>query len=238
MNIKQSIMLTFSLFSLFSCFRGRSITGSGNIVKEKRAAGNFTGVSVSGIVPVEVKNGPVSEITVEADDNLLKYISTEVEGNVLKIRMKEFRDFRNCTFKVYVTTPTLNSLSCSGAGSVTSMGVLKDEKEIKLRLSGAGSINIDVDAPTIDASASGAGKMILTGRTKNYIADVSGASSINSFDLFSENANVEVSGASSVKVHASVKLKASASGAGDIIYRGAAVVESSASTAGKISKEQ
>ncbi len=186
---------------------------------------------------VEVKNGPVTEVTVEADDNLVKYIYTEVEGDVLKIRMKNFNNIRNCTHKVYVTTPVANSLSSSGAGSITSMGVLKDEKEITLSSSGAGSINVEVDAPAVDATASGVGNMTLTGRTRNFGADLSGAGSINGFDLLSENANVEVSGVGNIKVHASVKLKATVSGAGDITYRGAAAVESSVSGVGKLIKE-
>jgi hypothetical protein len=237
MNMKQIFILLFAAVTLFSCFRGRTITGSGNVISEKRKMGSFSAISASGIVPVEVKNGPVTEVRVEADDNLIKYIYTEVEGDVLKIRTKNFSNFRNCTYKVYVTTPVLNSLSSSGAGSITSMGVLKDEKEITLSSSGAGNITVDVDVPAVDATASGAGNMTLTGRTKNLVADLSGASSINSFDLLSENANVEVSGAGNVKVHASVKLKASVSGAGDIIYRGAAVVESSVSGVGKVTKE-
>jgi hypothetical protein len=235
--MKQIFILLFAAVTLFSCFRGRTITGSGNVITEKRLEGNFSGINASGVIPVEVKNGPVTEVTVEADDNLVKYIYTEVEGDVLKIRMKDFRNLRNCTFKVYVTTPVLNMVSSSGAGSITSMGVLKDEKEITLSSSGAANINVDVDVPGVDATVSGAGKMTVTGRTKNFVADVSGASSINSFDLLSENANVEVSGAGNAKVHASVKLKASVSGAGDIKYRGGAAVETSVSGAGKVTKE-
>jgi hypothetical protein len=236
--MKQIFILLFTAVTLFSCFRGRTITGSGNVITEKRQKGNFSGVSASGVIPVEVKNGPVTEVRVEADDNLVKYIYTEVEGDVLKIRMKDFSNFRNCTFKVYVTTPVLNMLSSAGAGNITSTGVLKDEKEITLSSSGAGNITVDVDVPAVDATASGAGNITLTGRTKNFVADLSGASSINSFDLLSENANVEVSGAGNANVHASVKLKASVSGAGDITYRGAAAVESSVSGAGKVKKDQ
>jgi Putative auto-transporter adhesin, head GIN domain len=237
MNIKQSVILSLATVTLFSCFRGRTITGSGNVISEKRVMGNFTGVSASGIIPVEVKNGPVTEVRVEADDNLLKYIYTEVDGGTLKISTKNFSNFKNCTYKVYVTTPVLNLLSSSGAGSITSTGVLKDEKSISLSSSGAGMINAGVDAPSVDADVSGAGEITISGRTKNYIVELSGAGSINSYDLLSENAEAEVSGVGNIKLHASVKLKASVSGAGDIKYRGDAAVETSVSGAGKVTKE-
>jgi Putative auto-transporter adhesin, head GIN domain len=237
MNMKQIFILLFAAVTLFSCFRGRTITGSGNIITEKRQEGNFSGISTSGVMPVEVRNGPVSEVTVEADDNLVKYIYTEVEGDVLKIRMKSFTNIRNCTFKVYVTSPVINRLSSSGAGNITAEGVLKDAKSISLSSSGVGSITADVDAPAIDADVSGAGNITLSGRTKNFTAGVSGAGSISSFNLLSENADADVSGVGHINLHASVKLKASVSGAGNVKYHGAAAVESSVSGAGKVTKE-
>jgi Putative auto-transporter adhesin, head GIN domain len=237
MNIKQNLVLLCAAVTLFSCFRGRTITGSGNIITEKRQERNFSGISVSGVLPVEIKNGPVTEIVVEADDNLIKHIYTVVEGDVLKIRMKDFRNFRNCTFKVYVTTPVLNRLSSSGAGNITAEGVLKDEKSISLSSSGVGRITAEVDAPEIEASVSGSGNIILSGRTKNYTARLSGAGNIKSFSLLTENADVDISGVGQIEIHASVRLKANVSGAGNVKYRGAPAVESSVSGVGKITKE-
>jgi Putative auto-transporter adhesin, head GIN domain len=238
MNIKQSIMMTFAVFSLFSCFRWKTITGSGNIVTEKRELGTFSGVSASGIASVEVKNGPVASVTVEADDNLLPYIDTDVKGGILRVRMKSFSNLKNCTYKVYVTAPAFNKITSSGAANITSNDVIKNETAVSLSSSGAGSMNLSLDAPEVDASSSGAGNTILKGRTRNFSADLSGAGTINSFELLSENATVEVSGAGDIKVHASVKLKAKASGAGGVTYRGAAVVEQKTSGAGNVQKEQ
>jgi Putative auto-transporter adhesin, head GIN domain len=237
MNKKQSFLLLFAALSLFSCFRGPAITGSGNIVTEKRQTSNFTGVAVSGFVPVEVKNGDATEVVVEADDNLIKYIYTEVKNNVLHIRVKHFRNIRNCTYKVYVTAPRFSSISSSGVSSITSDGVLRSNEAISFSSSGAGSIEAEVDAPEVDADMSGVGSIRLSGRTRSYSAVVSGAGSINSFDLLSENARADVSGVGHIKLHASVKLKATVSGVGNIHYRGSATVESSESGVGKVIKE-
>jgi Putative auto-transporter adhesin, head GIN domain len=237
MNIKFNFMLLFAVVTLFSCFRGKSITGSGNIVTENRSIGNFSGISADGVMPVEIKNGPATLVTVEADDNMIKYIYTELEGDVLKIRMKKFKSYRNCTFKVYVTTPVLKSLTSSGAGSITAEGILKDEKLISLSSSGLGRITAEVDAPAIEASVSGAGNITISGRTKNYTARLSGAGNIKSFNLLSENAEVGISGVGHIEIHASVKLKANVSGAGNVKYRGTAAVESTVSGVGKVTKE-
>ncbi len=237
MNIKQNLMLLFAAVTLFSCFRNRTITGSGNIKKEKRQTGSFTGIDVESVVDVEVRNGPVAEVVVEADDNLVPYIYTEVKGDNLVISIRKMNSFRNCTFKVYVTAPEVESISNSGTGTVTTDGVLKNSNSISLSSSGAGNMDVNVDAPSVDADVSGAGKIVIQGRTKNYKAELSGAGSISSYDLLSEKAEAEVSGVGNIKLHASVSLKATVSGAGDIRYRGDAAVESSISGVGKVTKE-
>jgi Putative auto-transporter adhesin, head GIN domain len=237
MNKKQLFVLLFAALSLFSCFRGRAIRGSGNVTTEKRQTASFTGVNSESIVSVEVRNGPTAEVVVEADDNLQPYIYTEVKGDELVIGVRRFHSFENCTFKVYVTAPRLQNISTSGAGSVTSNGVLKDDKSISISSSGVGSITAEVDAPAVDADVSGVGTIKLSGRSKNYTASVSGAGSIESFDMLSENADADVSGVGHINLHASVKLDASVSGAGDIRYRGAAAVQTSVSGVGKVTKE-
>jgi hypothetical protein len=237
MKMKFSFMLLLAAVTLFSCFRGRRITGSGNVVTEKRGTGSFTGIHTEGVMPVEIKNGSPAEVIVEADDNLVKYINTEVEDGILRIKMKKYTNLVNCTFKVYVTAPVINSLSSSGAGNITAIGVLKDDKSIAVSSSGVGSITAELDAPQIEARVSGVGNITLTGRTKNYTAKVSGAGNIKSFDLLSENADTDISGVGHIEVHASVKLKANVSGAGNVKYRGAAAVESNVSGVGKVTKE-
>jgi hypothetical protein len=237
MNIKQSIMLTFSALSLFSCFRGKIFTGSGNVVTEKRQTASFTGVHGDGVVAIEIKNGPVAEVVVEADDNLMKYINTEVKGNELVIGIRDLNSFSNCTFKVYVTVPRLESISSSGTGNITSNGVLLGDKPISISASGVGNITAEVDAPEVSVEVSGVGAVTLGGRTKNYRASVVGNGSINSFNLLTENAEAELSGVGQIKLHASVKLKASITGTGNIKYRGNAVVEPSVNGTGSITKE-
>jgi hypothetical protein len=222
------------LGSLSSC---QQINGSGNIVTEKRQTGDFKGVSAGGGFEVEVKNGPAKEVQVEADDNIMQYIKTEVDGNVLKIDIKDGVHINNAHLKVYVTAPEITSLKSSGACDIKITGGLKSGDHIKLDVSGAGSISGAVDAPEVSADISGAGNVTITGRTRNYTAHVSGSGNLKSGDLQTETTDVHVSGAGNAWVHASVKLKANASGAGNIHYKGGAQVEQHTSGAGNVMKE-
>ncbi len=235
MNKKSFIVSLLAVISLSAC---RHIRGSGNIITQSREVANFTALSIKGIVPVEVKNGPDWAVEVEADDNVLPYIKTDVEGNTLVIDMRRMRSFTNVHMKVFVTAPSLTKISCSGVASVTGNGVLKSTDKIELRTSGVGSITAEVDAPEIRAATSGVGGITLLGRCRGLDLNVSGVGSIKAYDLLAEDADANVSGVGSIKVYASVKLKANVSGAGSIRYRGAATATSSVSGVGSVRKDE
>ena len=77
----------------------------------------------------------------------------------------------------------------------------------------------------------------LTGETKDFNVDGSGAQSIKCFELMAENAHVEMSGAGDAEVFASVKLDVHvASGASDVKYKGNATVSQNVSGAGSVKK--
>ena len=229
--MKQSLFFLLTFFVLSSC---HFTTGSGNIVSEKKSTGEFTGISVSGGIDVELKTGPVTSVTIEADDNVIKHIETKVVDGVLKIRTRDLHNTSNVHMKVYITAPAITKIEGSGGGDIVVKNILKSDSKLSFDLSGGGSITASIDAPEVDTDISGGGSMNLTGRTKSYEAEVSGGGELNSRDLMSENTKVSVTGGGSASVHASVKLVASASGGGDITYHGAASVEKSISGGGSI----
>ncbi len=234
LTMKKLLFYFFAILILGSCDHRM---GSGHIVTEKRQTAEFSGISVGGAFEVEIKTGPVTEVEVESDDNVISFIETRVSGNTLKIRTKSGTNFNNARYKVYITAPGINSINTSGAANVKVTGLLKSAGKIRLDVSGAGEIKTAVDAPEISAEISGAGNMELSGRTKDYTAKVSGSGNLKSGNLQSENTIIEVSGAGTARVHASVSLKADASGAGNIYYKGGAEVRQKTSGAGNVKND-
>ena len=228
-----AILLIFTI--AISC---KHLQGSGNIITEKREVGSFEGIDVGGAFEVELQQGPVQSVTVETDDNLIKEINTKVNGGVLKISTRDHLNISDGHYKVYVVSPVIKSMDCSGAASVKTKGVLKNAVEIEIETSGAANLTAELDAPTVKVTASGAGTVKLSGRTKAYKAVSSGSADVKTINLLSENAEVAVSGAGNIHVHASVTLKAEASGAGAIYYTGAARVDQSVTGAGSIRREE
>lgn len=231
--MRKIVFFAAIIIAFTSCDR---LSGSGNIVTEKRALDNFTGISVGSAFEAEIKSGPYA-VEVEADDNLMKHIKTRVTGGILKIEFKKNTSITNAHLKVYITAPEINRINSSGAARVKVIDQLKSSGKIILETSGAGNIEAAVDAPEIETEVSGAGSIDVKGRTRSHSAKASGGGSIKSKELLSENTVAKSSGAGNIHVHASVSLKANASGAGNVFYTGGASVESHASGAGSVRKE-
>jgi hypothetical protein len=233
--MKQAVLICSAILLFFcSC---NYTTGSGKIVSEKRMVGQFTDLSASNGFEVEVKIGPVHEVTVEADDNLIKYIRTEVSGNTLKIRTEGLHSLSNAHLKVYITTPELKSITASAAANVKVLDLVKGAGTLNFDASDAAQIEAEVDAPGVNAGASSGGTLRLSGKTKNYKAEASSGGTINTKDLLAENTNISVSSGASAEVYASISLEAEASSGGNINYYGAASVKQSASSGGSINKK-
>ena len=216
-----SILIAASVL-MGSCniISGSVVTGNGNIRTEKRSPGNFNGVKTSGSIDIEIASGNAYSVSVENDDNLLQYVVTEVNGSTLNVHYKDGYSIIDDHAKVYVTAPSLDKLSVSGSGNITSQGMLKSSRQIEVAISGSGNIKAQVDAPAVDVSISGSGNVGLTGRTKDFTSNIFGSGDINCGGLEGENATVKVAGSGNTHVFASVHLSATVVGSGDVYYRG------------------
>lgn len=174
------------------------IDGSAVAASEVRNAHDFTGVEVGGVFQVEIVTGKQFRLEVQADDNLLQYVKTEVHDGVLKIETTE-KINSHTQMRIRVVAPNIESIEASGACEVSVDGVRNS------------SLVIDT---------SGASKIKLSGETANLEVRVSGSSSIDAEGLKTKAAQVEASGASDVNLFVTERLKSAASGASQILYSG------------------
>jgi len=174
------------------------VKGSRNIQNEKRNLADFKTIEVGGIFEVEVVANKEFSVEVEADDNLLQYIKTEVHNGTLEISTEK-RISPKERIRVRISAPNIERLEVSGAS--------------KLSLA-------DVKNDTLRVDASGASKIKVDGETRNLEVELSGASRLDAENLKAENVNVDGSGASSANVNVSGDLKADLSGASKVTYTG------------------
>lgn len=237
--MKRALALIPAITAIFltSCDFGERIRGNGNIQTESRNVSTFHSIEVGGAIDVYIKQDSISGVRVVADENLLSYVKIESNGERLSIRTQRGVNLDGTQgVKVYVSGPTFSHLEASGASNIYGETRITNTGKIGLHATGASSIRLDVDAPSLEADITGASDMTIRGSTKDISVDCSGASKFRGFELMTESADVDASGASHAEVFASVKLEADASGASNIKYKGNASVNRSESGASNVSK--
>ena len=225
---------------LTSCqhFMGKRVRGNGNIKTEDRSVSDFKNVEVSGAAKVLVSQSDHPSVKIEGDENLLQYIEVNQEGDRIIVRDRPgFHLMPTNDMRIYVATKIFNRIKASGACDIIGQTKISNPEDLEMQVSGAGDIKMEVDAPRLTASVSGSGSIDLKGQTKDVDLDLTGAGHAHCYDLLAENTKVDISGAGSAEVFASVKLDASVSGAGNVNYKGnATTVNQHVSGAGSVHK--
>lgn len=209
--------------------------GNGDITTETRKTGSFNGISVSGDFDVEIKTGDREEVTIEADDNLIHNIETEVVQGTLRIRSKD-HNLRNAHFKAFITAKKIDNISASASANIEVKDIILSNNSVQLKASSAGEITARVNAPEVNTEGSSGSTVTLSGKTRNFKGTTSSGSEINAMDLLSENSIVSSSSGAKIKVHSSISLDATASSGASITYRGGGNVKESVSSGGKVEK--
>ena len=218
--------LLFLLTSLLAASCGsignrERISGNGQVTSENREPGNFTGVSTLGDFKLYVAIGNTPSVKIEAESNILPYIETYVENGSLTVKTKNNVNLvTEKPIKVYITTPQLSKIHLLGTGDVVGQTAITDPSKLNIELKGDGNINLDVDAPEIEAVVTGAGNIQLKGQSKNVDCKVIGQGNIKAIDLQAEEAKVSIMGEGDIDVNTSVKLDVTITGDGSVKYKG------------------
>jgi len=195
-----------------------SIAGNGNVVTEVREIPDFKAIAVSNGLEVIITFGEPLSLQVEADENLQDIIRTEVSGGVLKVYSE--KNIRKAAEKnVIITVPSLDEIDVSSAGNVKCENILNTDN-LHISVSSAGKLRIETVADEINAEASSGGNVELRGTADELEVDVSSAGSIDADRLEVKNCDVSASSAGSASVWVSEELRAEASSAGNIQYKG------------------
>ena len=210
-----------------------------------RKVGSFTAIKVSSAIDLYLTQSETNQVAVSAntEDNRARIV-TEVVGGTLIIKMgdsdgwKSWIKLSDNKAKAYVSIKDIDALYASGATNVHFVNKIESPK-LKIKLSGASDIKGEIEAgyisieisgasdykgqltaKSMSLNASGASCIQLSGKVDDLSVDISGASDAKLFDLFAKGAIVNASGASSANINVSELLKADATGASDINYKG------------------
>ncbi|HSG78048.1 MAG TPA: head GIN domain-containing protein [Acidimicrobiia bacterium] len=213
-----------------------TIEGSGTVATETRAVGEFDRISVEGFGRLDVEVGLQTSLSIAADDNVLPYLVTDVDGNTLRIRSREDTSFRNIEQPIFtISTPLLAGVSISGSGEATVAGLAADRFEVSI--SGSGDLTAaDVQLVVLDVSISGSGNVRPSGVAETLSLSIAGSGHFRGADLVAAFADVDIGGSGNVVVHATESLDISIGGSGGVTYLGDPALTQSIGGSGDISR--
>ena len=228
-------LLLAALLALFGC---GVVRGSGKVVTEDRQIGDVSRVEVQGIGRLEVTQGSPAKLTVQADDNLMRYIKTETQGDRLVISVERlgipFVMVDPSTMIVYrLQLPGPQAIGLSGSGEVVASGL--EVTRLNVDISGSGKAEItDLRADTFAYQLSGSGSAEVSGRVDSADVNVSGSGRLTAGELEAKTVSISISGSGDATVWATEKLDASISGSGSVKYYGSPSVSQQVSGSGNL----
>ncbi len=197
---------------------GGGTKGNGNVVEENRKVGSFDRISAASGLDVYVTQGNSTSVVVEADENLLGQIITEVKGGVLKMYVEKSIS-KSTAMKVHVNMTDIAGISSSGGSDIYSKNTIS-ANNLKISTSGGSDVKLTLDVNELDCVTSGGSDAILKGDVAHAHFVSSGGSDIEAKELNVAVCEVRASGGSDVYVHVKEEIDANASGASDIYLYG------------------
>jgi hypothetical protein len=194
------------------------INGNGIVKTQDRAISAFHAIKVSGGIDVELSQGNELKLQVEADENLLSLIRTEVKDGVLNIYHDA--NIQNAkTMKIHLTFKQLDAIAASGGCDIESKHKLSFTT-LKMDISGGCDIELACKADNLVCKQSGGCDVKFSGEAQKGTFNVSGGCDVKASEMHLKNCTIDASGGSDVSVYVTGDLTVKATGASDVNYYG------------------
>jgi hypothetical protein len=218
---KTMLLLLLVWMNLCVKAQDKLIMNDPNIAK--RETSSFNAVVVRGPFKVYFSEGKENEVAVSAKSvSIRDHIVTRVVDNELFVELdKGWASWlgQSPDFRVYLSAPSLKSVKASGAVDFLVADILK-ANQLSLTFSGASDFTGKLDCKELKLDFNGASDMEAMGNAESVDADFTGASKMSAAALKTVQANLNATGASTLRISVSGDLKANASGASTITYYG------------------
>ena len=240
MFARKSLYFVLPLISLVLMACGtinigfNTVRGSGNLITEDRAVSGFTKVMIQGTGDLYIEQGNEEALSIEAEDNLMEYLTSEVRDNTLILGFKEgvnVSPTRGIRYNLKVKN--LADVSVAGSGNIYMDGFKAED--LYLSVSGSGNAAIkDLAAASLRIASSGSGNFEVSGSAPKADVNISGSGKYKAGELKTEDTRITIGGSGEAIVWASINLTVQISGSGDISYYGEPSVSQSISGSGSV----
>ena len=200
-------MKSFSAACVLACLAlaappalAETLSGSGRAVTQGREVRGFNSVELAIPGKMEIVQGDKEGLTITADDNLLPEIEATVERESLRIRFRKGVSVRTRTpIRIILHAKAMEAIAIAGSGDVLASSL--SARDLAVRVSGSGDVQ-------------------LGGKADSLKVRISGSGDVKAARLETQRAQVSIAGSGDVTVWARQALEASVAGSGDVRYYG------------------
>ena len=178
--------------------RSSGVQGSGVAATQSRVLPGFSRLDLAGSANVTVVAGGRQSVVVRADNNLIRYVTTNVVAGTLIIDTTGSFTTR-IPMSLKVSAPSLAAVTLSGSGEISVSGI--KAPRLIVTLPGSGTLYASGTAARLDVTLGGSG-----------LAQLS--------NLVARDAHAVVTGSGLIRLMVTASLDATVSGTGAIIYDG------------------
>jgi len=229
--------------------------GSGRMATEQRNVSGVIGVSLATAGELFIETGTTESLRIEAEDNLIPLIQTDVHDGVLTIQNRQPGHTRfTRSVHYYLTVNNLNSISISSSGdiqapdlraerfaiSVSSSGDLKmgdlQTDALTVNIFSSGDVTMGVlNARLLDVNINSSGNLSVGGgevKRQNIVINSSG--DYMAQNLASDESSVSLNSSGDATIRVRNQLTANLNSSGDLHYLGNPTANISKSSSGDI----
>src|SRR3989344_3698793 len=176
------------------------VKGNGILTTEVREVPTFNQIMLEGVFNVYLIQKEKESIRVEADENILPFIITEVENNILTVKLKDDSKITKMKkINVYITLADINKLETKGVGLLNCMDTL-NLKTLELQLKGVGATKLKLHCESLNIQSELVGALFLSGSGQELNIKHKGIGSFEAFDFKAEKVNLESDGIGKAEV--------------------------------------
>lgn len=213
--------------------------GSGNVKSETRTVSGFHAVELSGSGNVTITQGDTEGLTVEAEDNILPLVRSEVDGKgVLHLGFKSGESVQMTKPLLFkLSAKALDNLVVAGSGTIRAKSLATTDKgPLSIVLPGSGDVTVDkLTAGALKLTLAGSGDVTLGGEATSQDVTLAGSGDYDAGSLKTSAATVKVNGSGEAEVYATETLTAEVNGSGDVTYHGQPKVQKTVHGSGSVS---
>jgi hypothetical protein len=232
------------------------VKGSGHVIEEERSVTGFNALRLDAEGELRWVQGEPAQLAIEAEDNMVAELRTEVSAGKLVIRTRSNVELEPTRPIVYrLTTPDIHSIEIGGSGSVSAADI--DTDRLELSVDGSGGIairglsvsslrtNIDgsgevavneLQAERVESNIDGSGSIELSGVVHTELVNIDGSGDYDAFELQARTGQAGVDGSGNVSVYVMDELAVHIGGSGDVRVKGQARISSRVEGSGTVSQ--